>query len=156
MFKVPNPSPRLAPSLVPRRPTRPSLSQSNTQGMQLVALAGIASFFVPSSPMYLPDAFANGTAFLCRSPDSTSRLAGLKRVRWFLEWMPSDRYVAIMADGGIVESLVSVAGDASDSGEERRFESTQRVDGPPMEEPAGGPQEEEGARSRPGRHQVLT
>jgi len=77
--------------------------------MQVGALAGIATFFIPNSPMFLPDAYAHGTAFLCRNPDPSWHEVGLARLRRMLAWFPGDRYLQILAEGGIANSLVDIA-----------------------------------------------
>ena len=79
------------------------------KAMQLVALGGIVSFFVPVSPMFLPDAFATGTATLCRNADPDWQRVGLERLGKFLAWLPSERYLVRMGEGGIVSSLVRIA-----------------------------------------------
>ena len=86
------------------------------QVMQVGALAGIATFFIPNSPMFLPDAYAHGTAFLCRNPDPSWHEVGLARLRRMLAWFPGDRYLQILAEGGIANSLVDIA-TGEDAGE---------------------------------------
>ena len=94
---------------------------------QLVALAGLVSFFVPVSPMYLPDAFARGTALLCRSPDPAWRAVGLERLVTFLDWLPTERYFVLMCEDGLIQGLEQIIGDADDVDTGEEMEEDQEV-----------------------------